>query len=225
GLLWLPLWALVSKRIRPEFGDTPATVPVNLDRRLAILVAANVMWMGIYSLWTNWTTLYLQRVHHLTLLQTARYAWVPPLASNLGGFIGGWLALRWIAGGMPAVPARVRVILLSALGGLFTLLVPFAPGPGWAIAAISLSFCWTLAGSVNVYTLPIDLYGAGRAGTAISALVFAYGLLQTVISPVIGKLVMTAGYGPVCWMVALPPLGAWLLLRWGVSGAKAPYPK
>jgi len=225
GFLWLPLWALTSRRIRPEFRDPVTSAPPSLDRRLAILVAANVMWMGIYSLWTNWTTLYLQRVHHLTLRQTARYAWIPPLASNLGGFWGGWLALRWIGRGMPAISARIRVILFSALGGLFTLLVPFAPGPGWAIAAISLSFCWTLAGSVNVYTLPIDLYGAERAGVAISALVFAYGLLQTVISPAIGKLVMTAGYGPVCWMVALPPLGAWLLLRWGIPEAKALYPK
>jgi len=174
------------------------------------------MWMTIYSLWTNWTTLYLQRVHHLTLGQTAKYAWIPPIASNLGGFLGGWLALRWIRQGRAAVPARLRVILLSALGGLFTLLVPLAPGPGWGIAAISVGYFWTLAGSVNIYTIPIDLYGAARAGRAIAALVFAFGLLQTVISPVIGHLVKTVGYGPVCWMVALPPLLAWAILRFGL---------
>jgi hypothetical protein len=43
--------------------------------------------------------------------------------------------------------------------------------------------------------------------------VFAYGLLQTVISPVIGNLVDRVGFTPVCWLVALPPLAGWLLLR------------
>jgi len=217
GFVWLPLWWFISRRIPPhqDLERKPdSTGP--LDRRLILLVVANVMWMGIYSLWTNWTTLYLERVHHLSLAQTAAYAWIPPVASNLGGFLGGWLALRWIRGGEAAVPARVRVILLSALGGLFNLLVPFAPGPGWGIAAISLSYFWTLAGSVNLYTIPVDLYGSARAGRAIAALVFAYGLLQTIISPLIGRVVKTAGYGPVCWMVALPPLAAWALLRFGL---------
>ena len=44
-------------------------------------------------------------------------------------------------------------------------------------------------------------------------LVFAYGLLQTGISPLIGSLVDHFGFTPVCWLVALPPLGGWLLLR------------
>jgi len=218
GLLWLPLWWYVSRRIQPFAVSEPlAHDPgVPLDRNLVLLVIANVMWMSSYSLWSNWTTLYLQRVHHLSLGQTAAYAWVPPVASNLGGFLGGWLALRWIGGGNAAISARVRVVLLGALGGLFTLLVPIAPSPAWGIAAISLSYFWTLAGSVNIYTLPVDLYGPGRAGRAIAALVFAYGLLQTVISPLIGKMVKTSGYGPVCWMVALPPLAAWLILRFGL---------
>ncbi len=212
GLLWIPLWLAVG---RPKKGTEPTgTVqPSKLDKRLIALVLANVMWMGVYSLWTDWTTLYLQRVHHLSLSETASYAWIPAVASNAGGFLGGWLALKWIGRDKKAIPARLRVILLSALGTLFTLVVPYAPGPGWGSVAIALSFFWILAGSVNIYTLPVDLYGAERAGRAISALVFAYGMLQTVISPLIGRMVKTAGFGPVCWAVSLPPLIAWLLLK------------
>jgi len=217
GLLWIPLWWFIAKSIPPnQTLDQSEQEGVPLDRRLILLVIANVMWMSIYSLWTNWTSLYLQRVHHLTLGETAKYAWVPPLASNLGGFLGGWLALRWMRQGSGAVPSRVRVILISALGGLSTLLVPVAPSPSWAVAAISLSFFWTLAGSVNLYTIPIDLYGGARAGRAIAALVFAYGMMQTVISPVIGWMVQKQGYGPVCWIVAVPPLFAWAILRFGL---------
>jgi hypothetical protein len=66
---------------------------------------------------------------------------------------------------------------------------------------------------VNIYTIPVDIWGGERAGTAIAALVCAYGLLQTVISPLIGTLVDHFGYTPVFWLVALPPMGGWLLLR------------
>jgi hypothetical protein len=59
----------------------------------------------------------------------------------------------------------------------------------------------------------VDIWGGGRAGTAISALVFGYGLLQTAISPVIGFIVDNNGYAPACWLVAMLPLGGWWLLR------------
>ncbi len=216
GFLWIPAWWVTARRQTGEQRVKTQRVPI--DRRLVVLVVANMMWMGIYSLWTTWVGLYLQRVHHLTLAQTASYGWVPPLASTTGGFFGGWLALRWMGQGVSPVPARIRVILLSALGSLSTLLVPYAPGPAWGVAAISLSFFWSLAGSVNLYTLPIDLYGSQNAGKAISALVFGYGILQTVISPLIGGMVKHSGFGPVCWMVAFPPLLAWVILRTTLGG-------
>ncbi len=140
GLLWIPLWLVASKRIRPGAAMTSANEGVPLDSRLWLLFAANILLMGVYSLWMNWTTIYLVQVHHLTLQQTAWYAWVPPVASNLGGFFGGWLALYWIGRGVPAIPARVRVVLLSAIGSLCTLAVPLAPTVGIAVAAISLSY-------------------------------------------------------------------------------------
>ena len=129
--------------------------------------------------------------------------------------------MRWIARGVAPVPARLRAILISAVGALVTVAVPATLTPGWAIFWISLSYFFATAGSVNIYAIPIDIYGAQRAGFAISALVFAYGLLQTVISPVIGRIVDTSGYGIVCWMVALPPLAGYALLRWTCRGESA----
>jgi ACS family hexuronate transporter-like MFS transporter len=213
GLLWLPLWGFTSRRIRPEHGVSAIAGRREFDARLWALVGANILWMSTYSLWAGWTTKYFVTVHHLTLREAATYAAVPPLASMAGGFFGGWLALRWMKRGVSAVPARLRVILLSAVGGLVTVSVPAAHDPWWASAAISLSYFFCLAGSVNVYTLPIDLYGPERAGVAISALVFAYGLLQFAISPAIGWAAKNVGYGPVCWAVAFPPLAAWAVLK------------
>lgn len=222
GFLWIPIWLLVSRTIRPQFAAEElreeedergrSRFAILSDRNLLLLVIANVLWMGSYSLWSNWTTLYLTQVHHLTLKESAAYVWIPPLISNFGGFFGGWLSLRWIKRSAAPVAARRRAVWVSAGGALVTLLLPFVTNAGWATAIISLSFFFALAGSVNIYTLPIDIYGAARSGVAIAALTCAFGILQTVISPLIGYLSDHKLYTQVIWIVTLPLLlSAWVL--------------
>ena len=70
GFLWIPLWLAVSRRIPPHYPVTvrPSSrsgLTLLRERNLLLLVVANVLWMGAYSLWSNWTTLYLTHVHHL----------------------------------------------------------------------------------------------------------------------------------------------------------------
>lgn len=218
GFAWIPVWIAVRRKVRPYEDVPPLRQPGAFrillgDRRLIALVGANILWMGIYTLWSNWTTLFLVDNYRLTTEQASSYAWVPPVASTLGGFLGGWISRRAIHAGMHAVRARVMAALVSAIGCLVTVLVPLSATPFLAMLAISASYFWVTAGSVNLYTIPLDIWGGRHAGTAISALVFAYGLLQTAISPLIGSLVDHFGFTPVCWLVALPPFAGWLVLR------------
>jgi len=233
GLLWIPVWLAVNRVIPPQQGAEESrdlkTRGINefsilRDRSLILLVIANVLWMGSYSLWSNWTTLYLTHVHHLTLQQSAHYVWIPFLISNLGGFFGGWMSLRWIRRSVEPVAARRKAIWVSAFGSLVTLTLPLAPDVRWATAIISMSFFFALAGSVNLYAIPIDIYGAARSGLAISALTCAFGILQTVISPIIGYLSDHQLYTQVVWIVTAPLfLSAVVLMgirneRAGISG-------
>jgi ACS family hexuronate transporter-like MFS transporter len=209
GFVWIAVWLVVSKAIPPPYevaGRSPqqSSGSILRDRSLLLLVAANVLWMGGYSLWSNWTSLYLIHVHHITIRESANYIWIPPMISNLGGFFGGWLSLRWMKRNVDPVGARRRAVWVSALGSLVTLLLPFAPDARWATAIISVSFFFALAGSVNIYALPIDLFGAGRSGLAIAALTFGYGILQTVISPIIGFLGDHHLYAQVVWIATVP---------------------
>ncbi len=225
GFLWIPIWLAVSRRIPPQQAVIEKTAKSGFsllrDRSLLIVAAANVLWMPSYSLWSNWTTLYLTHVHGLTLRESASYVWIPPLISNVGGFFGGWMSLRWVRRGTDPVSARRNAIWVSALGLLITLFLPVAADARWATAIISISFFFALAGSVNIYAIPIDLYGAARSGLAISALTCAYGILQTVISPIIGYFSDHQLYSDVIWIVAAPPfLGAVLLM--GVRPALRP---
>jgi ACS family hexuronate transporter-like MFS transporter len=221
SLLWIPVWLAVSRAIPPqEPVERVASFErarrsewrILSERSLILLVIANVLWMGAYALWSSWTTLYLTHMHNVTLLESAHYIWIPPLVSNAGGFFGGWLSWRWIRRGVNPVAARRRAVWVSAAGALVTLGLPFAPGPGWATALISASFFFVLAGSVNIYALPIDIFGAPRSGLAISALTCAFGLLQTVISPVIGYLSDHRLYTQVIWLVTAPLIASALVL-------------
>lgn len=231
GFVWIPVWLLVSRTVQPSAGEVDtrqhnrADLSLLRERNLILLVVACILWMGSYSLWSNWTTLYLVQVHHLTLKQSAAYVWVPPVISNLGGFFGGWLSLRWIRRKAAPMAARQRAMWVSAIGSLVTLLLPLAPNAAWATACISASFFFALAGSVNLYALPIDIYGAARSGLAIAALTCAYGFLQTAISPVIGYLADHRLYNEVIWIASLPLIaGACVLmgLRETSSGTKQP---
>ena len=229
GLLWIPIWRLTSRRIPPQYaarelataGERAAepSLAIWATRDLWVLVAANVLWMGGFSLWSNWVTLYLTHVQNVPLKDLARYVWIPPMISTFGGFLGGWLSLWWMNRGTDSVRARRRAIWVSAIGVLSTFALPFATTPSEATAIISLSFFFLLSGSVNIYALPIDIFGAQRAGVAIAALTFAYGLLQTVISPMIGWLADRNLYAQVVWLVTVPVLFGALTLM-GISSRR-----
>jgi hypothetical protein len=71
--------------------------------------------------------------------------------------------------------------------------------------------------SVNMYTLPLDVFGGGQAAFAVSMLVAGYGAIQTVVSPAFGGLIDHYGYAPACAIAALAPLAAYGVLRWSES--------
>lgn len=216
GLLWLPLWNAVARRMPEQRTRAALSLPLAAmlrERKLWALAAANMLSMTVYTLWSNWTTLYLVEAHGLRFEQTAGWAALPPLAANLGGLAGGLLSMRAIKRGVGPAAARMRVCLLCAVLLLATALIPLAPSAGLAATGISLSFFLSSAWSVNLYSLPLDLYGAARAAFATSLLTAAYGALQAGVSPVYGVLADRYGFAPLCTGVAVLPLASWLLLR------------
>ena len=219
GAAWIPVWNWAARRAgaAPTPKNAPGAGMETLrDPRLWAYVAANGLGMIGYSLWTNWTTLYLVEIQHLTLIQAAWYAWIPPLFATVGGFAGGWLSLRLVKHGMAAIPARCRVCLAAAALSLVTAAIPLAHTAGWASAGISLSIFAVAAFSVNMYTLPLDAFGGARAAFAVSILVTSYGAVQAVVSPLFGKVIDLFGYAPVTTTAALMPLAACAIL-WGTG--------
>jgi len=218
GFVWIPLWLVCARRIPPaaarETSAPKSAGGVLSDRRLWGMILATILYMTLYSLWSNWTTVYLVDAQGMTQQAANRtLAWVPPVFANLGGLFGGWLALRWIRGGMSVIRARMSVSRWSALLLLATAAIPFMPTTGLATALICLSFFWVTAMSVNVYAMPLDIFGAERAALAVSTLTGAYGLMQTFLSPAIGSAIDHYGFAPVCVVGSLLPLAAFGVLK------------
>jgi ACS family hexuronate transporter-like MFS transporter len=215
GLLWIPLWQWAARwaPVAPApKSDASASVGILRERRLWSFVAANALSMVGYSLWTNWTTLYLVERHGLTLVQAAWYAWIPPVFAAAGGAAGGWFSLRLMDRGIAALAARYRVCLAASALSLLTVLIPLAPAAAWASAGISCSIFAVAAFSVNMYTMPLDAFGGARAAFAVSILVASYGATQAVISPAFGKVIDVYGYGPPVIIAAFMPLAACVVL-------------
>jgi len=216
GLLWIPLWNAISRAEPPARKSAVEPLARSLailrETRIWGLIAANALSMVTYSLWSNWTTLYLVEVTGLTFVQAAYFAWLPPLAAMLGGFAGGWLSFRWVRSGLNPVHARARVCFWCAVAGLIALAIPLAAAAAWAAAGISLSILAVSAFSVNLYTMPLDLYDASRAAFAVSLLVSAYGAMQAVTSPLLGALIDRYGYTPVCAIASVTSLAAYVVL-------------
>jgi MFS transporter, ACS family, hexuronate transporter len=218
GFLWIPLWWMVSRRVpaqkKADLAADVSMTEILSDPRMWGLIIANALVMTLYTLWTNWTTVYLVQERHLSEVAANRqFAWIPPLFATLGGFCGGWLAYRSIKTGRDVFAARLRVCWVSAILLLATALVPLMPSPALAIAAISASFFWCLAISTNLYAMPIDWFGPGRAAFGVSIITCSFGLMSALISPVIGTVVDQFGFAPVCVVLAVMPIAGIAILR------------
>jgi MFS family permease len=99
------------------------------------------------------------------------------------------------------------------MAGVVAIAIPLAPNAGWASAGISFSILAVSAFSVNLYTMPLDVYSGARAAFAISLLVSAYGAMQAVVSPALGALIDRFGYAPACTIASVTSLAAYGALR------------
>jgi MFS transporter, ACS family, hexuronate transporter len=217
SLAWIPIWLITARAIPPvslpRAGQATHSFGLLRDPKLWALMVANMLGMTLFSLWTNWVPTYLVHVHHLTPEQASHYTWIVPICGYFGGFLGGVISWRLVRRGHTPIAARKRACLISALFLLGTMAVPLMPTAALATFGISFSFFWVSSWSVNHYTLPIDIYGASRAAFGAAALVFTYGVMQSIISRPLADVIEKFGFAPVCFAFALCPIAGYFLVH------------
>lgn len=222
GWAWIPVWLWMSRRAKglaaaspsaPEIQEKDKPTPWKIIRnpKLWALAIANVLIMMLYSLWTNWTTAYLVRERGLAESEAnLMFAWIPPVLATIGGLCGGWAVMQMKS--RPVSEARFRVCATASVLLLVTVAIPLLPTTLLATVAIGMSFFLTLVISVNLYAIPLDLFGADGAGFAMGVITCSYGLMQAVISPQIGRMVDAAGFQAICLVGAFCPMLGMLIL-------------
>ena len=212
GLAWIPVWNWAARRAPPlplPKLEPGAAIEMLRDRAPVGFRGGQCLSMIGYSLWTNWTTLVPggRAPSHARRRRPGTRGF-RPLFATLGRVRR---RMAFAAAGGPrdgGRPARCRVCLAAAVLSLVTAAIPPAPTRRWASAGISLSIFAVAAFSVNMYTLPLDIFGGARAAFAVSMLVASYGAVQVVVSPLFGKAIDLYGYAPVTAIAALTPLAA-----------------
>jgi ACS family hexuronate transporter-like MFS transporter len=218
GFFWIPAWLWTAARVprlpASEAGASMGIRDMLRSRQYWALLAATCLSMTIYSLWTNWVTIFLVREWGMDQAAANReFAWIPPLVATIGGLLGGAASLRMARAGYGVQEARMRVCLAGSIALLVTAFVPHMPGVAWATWAIAFSYLASTFFNVNLYAMPLDIFGPERSAFAIASLTMAYGLLQTFLSPLLGKIIDLYGFSPVCMAVAPLPLAALAILR------------
>ncbi len=223
GLAWAGAWWVVYRppgsqprltaRERARiFGGAPAAPPAR-PRRLAEvggdvrdLLSQPTFWTiavprflaePAWQTFSFWIPLYLARERGMNLGQIALFAWLPFLAADLGGLVGGYLSPVIVrATGVTLI--RARVIGVTAAAGLMIApgCVGLVAGPAAALGLLAVGGFAHQVLSVLINTLTADCYPADRVGAANGFVSQAGWLGGLLFSLAIGQLVDRTGFAP-----------------------------
>jgi ACS family hexuronate transporter-like MFS transporter len=213
GLVWaLAWWRFYERPDRhPALGEAeraraPAAPGVVASIPFRALLADRTFWSlaiprflaePAWQTFSFWIPLFLARERGLDLKGIALFAWMPFLAADLGGVLGGYLS--------PALMARFRMGLLTsraagvALGAVLMVApacVGLVAGPYAAIALFCIGGFAHQMISVLINTLTTDVFPArslARANGLVGMMGWAGGLLFSLL---VGAMADRTGFGP-----------------------------
>lgn len=203
GLLLVPVWLLVHRKMPPPAPLPDAAVPagsvlaVLRDPKYLCILLARAITDVVWLFYLFWMPGYFQEARGFDLRAVGALLWIPFLCADLGALAGGWVSSGLIRRGWSANRGRKTVLVASAVLGLLGALTPVADSAAWALGLTGAALFGQLAWSTNVHTTITEiapkqhvalLYGiTGAAGNGLGAL----------MQPVIGRVVDRAGYDPV----------------------------
>lgn len=161
---------------------------------------------GPFYFFVFWLPLYLADERGFNLREIGLFAWIPFVAADLGAYFGGWLSSRLIKRGKSIDFSRKTVIWLGAFLMLGAMPAATAGSPYVAIALISLGMFSIQVKSSVFFTLPSDLFSAGRVASVWGAYGAVGSLGAALFAPVAGWLIQNYSYKPLFVVVSLQPI-------------------
>jgi ACS family hexuronate transporter-like MFS transporter len=230
GLVWLAVWAMVSRR--PDIRTAPVpTHAASPGPRLGdaalwafmCLYAMGALPLGLvlYS-----ASLYLA---HLGCSQEliGKVLWIPPLGWEVGYFVWGWLSDRAAHRGLPRVAALRRMLTWCAALSLTLALVPWLPNVAAVLFGMFLAMFVAAGFIILSVAYAIHVYSADHAGLIAGAGAGSWSAMVAVTMPVFGHLFDVRRYSVAFWIAAAIAMAGYLgwlaLSSRGDSGCRAAF--
>ncbi len=184
---------------------------------LSIRVLTDPVWQFILF----WLPKYLTDVHGLSLEEVGKIGWVPYLAADVGGVLGGFASGFLITRGFRAVDARKWVMVGCGLAiPIGALSVTQARSSGVIVALMALIAFAEFTWMVTMTALAVDVLPMRRFGRMFGVIAAGSGLGGMLFMQAVGQLVTKFSYTPVFVIIAcLHPIA--LISVWQIAKGRA----
>lgn len=214
GLIWAALWYACYRSPAEHFAITPAERDLIAVARPATIGAAasprailatprfwaiavpRFLAEPAWQTFSFWIPLYLATERGMDLKHIALFAWLPFLAADLGGVLGGYLSPFLMRRGLRLIPSRVAGVGIGAVLMIAPGCIGLAAGPYQAIALFCVGGFAHQMISVMINTLSADVFSPAEVATANGFVGMAGWTGGLLFSLAIGQLADTLGYGP-----------------------------
>ena len=205
---------ILAERVPQPAGQRVAAREIVKKRPFWAIAIARFLAEPAWQTFNFWIPLYLATERHMDLRGIALFAWLPFLAADLGGILGGYLSpFLMDRFGLSLIGSRVAGVSLGA-----ALMLPVS-GVGWVstpLWAIGLFCCGGFAhqmisGLLN--TLTTDTFEQNEVGTANGLTGMASWIGGLSFSLVVGAFAARIGFAPLfCCLSIFDLLGTTILI-------------
>jgi len=215
GLIWAAAWYLLYRAperhraitaeerayIAAERPVMPAARASARDivtrSRFWSLATARFLIEPAWQTFSFWIPLYLHG-RGMNLAQIAMFAWLPFLAADLGGVLGGYLSPYLVRRfGLDLVHSRIAGVSIGAVLMIAPGCIGLAGSPYAAIALFCIGGFAHQMISVSLNTLNTDVFAPAEVGTAVGFVGQAGWLGGLLFSLTMGQVIDAIGYTPI----------------------------
>ena len=189
-----------------------------LSAPVLLLLAIRFLTDPVWQFILFWIPKFLTDVHGLSLEQVGHVAWVPFLAADIGGVVGGYASGILVKRGMCPPDARKWVMAACAVViPIGAVLVPQIRGGNPLILILAVIAFAEFTWMVTVTALAVDVLPQKQFGRMWGVVAAGSGLGGMLFTWIVGHLVTSFSYTPVFVLMAfLHPAGfvlTWLVAR------------
>jgi ACS family hexuronate transporter-like MFS transporter len=228
GFVWLVIWRLRYHSPQEDQSLTPGERALILQDNQAAKrapwtsVLRHPFWLALFIarfltdplpyFFQFWLPEYLQSQRGFTLAMVGLLGWIPFLAADVGGPLGGFLSDHLIRRGRPASAARYRILLCAAVLMPLAAIAVRTKSAAVALALIAILLAAQSAWNANLLTLTSEVFPLSQTGTLL-ALASMGGSVGGILSTLAaGQVIARMGYVPVFTALTVPHLAAYGIL-------------